>query len=44
MYWTHGNDYVLIRNKAIEHRIKGIVGWHEYDFDLLAFLIKTLYE
>jgi len=47
-HWKHGDDYITInygsaKHSSISHRIKGITGWHEFNFDLLAFLVKKLY-
>jgi hypothetical protein len=49
-YIIRGNiitDYVKINvnergQGEMEARIKGLTSWHEYDFNILAFLIKQL--
>lgn len=44
-----GEDYVelIVHSKTnieIYHHIKKIRGWHQYDFEILAFLLKELYD
>lgn len=48
-WWRTKENFVVATvdakgNGSIESRIQGIRTWHQYDFNILAFLIKELYD